>query len=137
MNCTGGNDCLKCFGIIEEIQKEKIPNIFVILYIKWRGLQLISAWVRMLKRLTLNYIGNLTTCDHVCHGLSWIKTIIDTLGIVIIDNDDNNYKHNFQQRITNLKAIPNIWKQRKLSLKWQITVLHNLALDPLIYYLVY
>ncbi len=56
---------------------------------------------------------------------------METLGIVITDTDDNNYKHNFQQRITNPKDILNIWKQRNLSLTVKITVFDNLALAPL------
>jgi exonuclease III len=79
------------------------------------------------------YIGKLTTYDYFPHGLSWIKTPIETLGIVIVDNDQSNYIHNFQQRIANLKSLLNIWKQRKLSLKGKVTVLNNLALAPLIY----
>ncbi len=49
---------------------------------------------------------------------------------MITDNDETNYKHNFQ---LTLKSTLNIWKQRKLSLKGQMTVLNNVALAPLIY----
>ncbi len=56
-----------------------------------------------------------------------------TLGIVITDGDDNNYKYNFQPKIAMLKTTLNIWKQRKLSLKGKITLLNNLVLAPLIY----
>ncbi len=79
------------------------------------------------------YIGSLMSCDHFTHGLSWIKAPIETLGIVIMDNDVTNFKYNFQQSIFTLKATLNIWKQRKLSLKGKITVLNNLALAPIIY----
>ncbi len=58
---------------------------------------------------------------------------IETLGIVVTDNDDTNCQHNFQHRILNLKITLNIWKQRKLSLNGKITILNNLALTPLIY----
>ncbi len=60
------------------------------------------------------YIGSLMSYDHLPHGLSWIKTPIETLGTVIMDNDVTNFKYNFQQRILTLKATLNIWKQRKL-----------------------
>ncbi len=40
------------------------------------------------------------------------KTPIETLGIVITDNEDKNYKYNFQNKIENLKPTLNIWKQR-------------------------
>ncbi len=73
------------------------------------------------------------SCDHIPHGLFWIKIPIETLGINITDNDQANFKYNFQQRILNLKAILNIWKQRKFSLIGKITVLNNLGLSPIIY----
>ncbi len=57
------------------------------------------------------YIGTLISCDHFPHGLSWIKTPIQTLRIVITDNDEANFKNNFHQRIFTLKAILNIYKQ--------------------------
>ncbi len=79
------------------------------------------------------YIGSLISCDYFPHGISWIKTPILTLAIVITDNDQSNFKHNFQQRILTLKATLNMWKQRKLSLKGKITVLNNLTLAPIIY----
>ncbi len=79
------------------------------------------------------YIGILSLCDYYPHGLSWIKTPIETLCITICDNEETSYKQNFQQRISNLKSILNIWKGRNLSLKGKITVLNNLALTLLIY----
>ncbi len=51
----------------------------------------------------------------------------------ISNNDQANFKYNFQQRILNLKAILNIWKQRKLSLKSQIKGFNNLPLSPISY----
>ncbi len=73
------------------------------------------------------------SCEHFPHGLSWIKTPLETLGITITDNAEVNLKYNFQQRILNLKVILNIWKQRKLSLKGKITLLNNSSLAPIIY----
>ncbi len=61
------------------------------------------------------YIGSKLTCDYFPHGISWINTPIHTLGIVITDNENKNYKCNFQNKIANLKNTLNIWKQRKLS----------------------
>ncbi len=52
---------------------------------------------------------------------------------MITDNDETNYKYNFQQRIFTLKSTLNTWKQRKHSLKGKITVLNNLAFTPIIY----
>ncbi len=84
------------------------------------------------KNTSFKYIGSLKDSDYYPHGLSWIKTPLETLGIVITDNTDN-HKHNFQQKIQSLKTILNIWKQRNLSLKAKTVVLNNLALAPLIY----
>ncbi len=71
--------------------------------------------------------------DYYPNGLSWIKTPIKILGIVITTDFETNYIHNFQQGFLNFKSILNIWKQRKLSLKVKITIHNNLALSPLIY----
>ncbi len=73
------------------------------------------------------------TCGHFTHGVPWIKPPILTLGIVITDNNESNFKDNLKQRILILKAILNLWKQIKLSLKGKITVLNNLALAPITY----
>ncbi len=61
------------------------------------------------------------------------KTPIETLCILITDNIEYNYIHNFQQCILTLKKTINVWKQRKLLLKGKITLLNHLALAPLIY----
>ncbi len=73
------------------------------------------------------------SCDYYPHGLSCIKTPLETLGITICDIEEISFKHNFQQRISNLKSTLNIWKSRKLSLKGKVTVLNNLTMAPLIY----
>ncbi len=64
-----------------------------------------------LDKTQVKYIGSKHTCDYFPHGLSWIKTLIETLGIVITDNEDKNYKYNFQNKIANLSTTLNIWKQ--------------------------
>ncbi len=46
---------------------------------------------------------------------------------------EENYKHNFEGRINNLRTTLNTWKQRYLTIKGIITILNNLALAPLIY----
>ncbi len=50
----------------------------------------------------VKYIGTLSSCDYYPHGLSWIKTQLETLGITIYDNDETSYKQNFQQRISQI-----------------------------------
>ena len=79
------------------------------------------------------YIGTLSTSDYFPHGLSWIKTPLETLGIVITNDPEQNYLLNFHKRISSLKSTLNIWSQRNLSLKGKVTIINNLALAPLIY----
>ena len=79
------------------------------------------------------YIGTLISCDHFPHGLSWIKKPIETLGVIIVNKTEMNYKLNFQQKIANLKTTLQIWKQRNLSLKGKTIIINSIALAPLIY----
>ncbi len=79
------------------------------------------------------YIGNLKGCDYYLHGLSWIKDNLETLGIVFTSTIEENYKHNFEGRMNNLRTTLNMWKQRYLTIKGIITILNNVALAPLIY----
>ncbi len=86
-------------------------------------------------KMQAKYIGLLSSRAYFPRGVSWIKTHLETLGIVIIDNDEDNYKYNFPQKILTFKSILNIWKIRKLSLKGKRTVLNSLELAPLFIYL--
>ncbi len=85
-----------------------------------------SGLILNIDKTQAKYIGSKLTCDYFSHGLSCIKTTIQTLGIVITDNDDNNKKYNFQNQIANLKTTITVWKQRQFSI-------NSLALAPLIY----
>ncbi len=96
-------------------------------FIKCAGLKINT------EKTQAKYISTRIRCDYFPHGQSWIKTPIEPLGIAITDNEEINYKLNFQKKICNLKTSLNIWKQRKLSLKGKITILNSLALTPLIY----
>ncbi len=71
-------------------------------------------------------------CDYYPHGLSWIKDNLETLGIVFTSTIEENYKHNFEGRINNLRTTLNMWKQKYLTIKGKVTILNNLALAPLI-----
>ncbi len=86
-----------------------------------------------IEKTQAKYIGTLKNSDYYPHGLSWIKEPLQTLGIVLTDTVESNYKMNFQSRIMTLKNVLNIWKQRGLSLKGKVTIVNNLALAPLIY----
>ncbi len=79
------------------------------------------------------YIGKILKPDHFPHGLSWIKTLLETLGIFITNHPDENYLLNYKPKLAELKNLLNIWKQRTLSLKGKITIMNTLALAPLIY----
>ncbi len=63
------------------------------------------------------YIGSLVDYDYYPHGLSWIKGNVETLGIVCTQSDYENYMHNFKPRITTLKNVLHLWRQRSLSLE--------------------
>ncbi len=78
-------------------------------------------------------IGITLTSDHYPHGLSWIKTPLETLGIYITNNSEENFSYNFKPKIATLLNTLNIWKQRTLSIKGKITIVNTLALSPLIY----
>ncbi len=79
------------------------------------------------------HIGKILNPNHFPHGLSWIKTPLETLGIFITNDAEENLNLNFKPRIANLTNLLNVWKQRNLSLKGKITIINALALAPLIY----
>ncbi len=79
------------------------------------------------------HIGKILKRDHFPHGLSWIKTPLETLCIFITNDLDENYLLNYKPKFAELKNLLNIWKQRVLSLKGKITIINTLALAPLIY----
>ncbi len=54
------------------------------------------------------YRGSLKRCDYYPHGLSWIKDNLETLGIVFTSKIEENYKHNFEGRINNLRTTLNM-----------------------------
>ncbi len=47
------------------------------------------------------------------------------------ETTEQNYINNFQPKLLIQKSTFNIWKQRNLSIKEEITVLNTLALSPL------
>ncbi len=59
---------------------------------------------------------------------------LETLGIFITNNADENLNLNSKPTIANLTNLLNMWKQRNLSLKGKITIINTLALAPLIYF---
>ncbi len=79
------------------------------------------------------YIGKILKPDHFPRGHLWIKTPLETLGIFITNDPDENYLLNYKPKFAELKNLLNIWKQRAVSLKGNITIINTLALAPLIY----
>ncbi len=79
-----------------------------------------------------NYIGSLKGRAEAPLGLDWKDPYINCLGITLSGNEDDHYELNYEKRILNLRNVLNTWKCRKLSLKWKITVVNNLALPPLL-----
>jgi hypothetical protein len=113
--------------LLADVQSVKHSIDVLKCYAKCAGLKI------NVEKTQAKYIGTLSSSDYYPHGLSWIKTPIETLGIAISDSENLNYINNFQKRILTLKTTLNIWKQRHLSLKGKVCVLNNLALAPLIY----
>ncbi len=63
--------------------------------------------------------------------LSWIQTLLGTLGVFITKEENLNL--NFKLRIAKVTNLVNMWKQRNLSLKGKITIINTLVLATLIY----
>ncbi len=61
------------------------------------------------------------------------QNTLETLGIFITNDSDENYLLNYKPKLAELKNLLNIWKQRTLSLKVKITIINTLALAPLRY----
>ncbi len=83
------------------------------------------------------YVRRLKGWDYYPHRLSWIQDNLETFGIVFTSTIEENYKHNFEGRINNLRTTLNMWKQRYLLVKGKLTISNNLPLAPLIYPIAY
>ncbi len=78
-------------------------------------------------------IGTSKSPEYYHHGLSWIKTPIETLGIHITNNLEESFNYNFKPKIATFKNLLQIWKQRTLTTKGKITIVNILALSTFIY----
>ncbi len=76
-------------------------------------------------------IGITLTSYHYPHGLSWIKTPLETLRIYITNNSEENFSYNFKPKIATLCKTLNIWKQRIVFIKGKISIVNTFALSPL------
>ncbi len=79
------------------------------------------------------HLGKPLTSDHYPHGLSWIKTPLETHWIFITNNPEENLKYNFRPKLAILRNTLKMWKQWTLSIKCKITIVNTVALSPLIY----
>ena len=65
--------------------------------------------------------------------ITWPSKPINSLGIDLTYNEEVSYKKNFEQKLTSMKSILNIWLPRNLTLYGRITILKTLGLSKLIY----
>ncbi len=86
-----------------------------------------------IEKTKAKHLGKALTSDYYPHGLSWVKTPLEILGIFVTNNPEENLKYNFKQKLAILRNTFNMWKQRTLSIKGKITIFNTLALSPLIY----
>ncbi len=86
-----------------------------------------------IEKTKAKHLGKPLTSDHYPHGLSWIKSPLEILGIFITNNPEDNLKDNFKPKLSILRNTLNMWKQRTLSIKGKIKIVNTLALSPLIY----
>ncbi len=84
-------------------------------------------------KIKTKHHGYSNTSYYYSHGLSWIKSPLETLGVHITNNEEENLKYNFKPKIATFKNLLNIWKQRTLTIKGKITIVNTLALSPFIY----
>ncbi len=94
---------------------------------------LCSGLIINIEKTKAKYLGKPITADHYPDGLSWIKTLLETLGIYISNNHEDNLNYNYKPKFAKLQNLLNTWKQRKLSIKGKTTIIKTLALSPLIY----
>ncbi len=53
-----------------------------------------------IEKTKAKHLGKLLTSDHYPHGLSWIKTPLETLRIFITNNPEENLKYNFKPKLS-------------------------------------
>ena len=65
--------------------------------------------------------------------ITWPSESVYALGIHFSYNEEVSHQKNFEQKLTSMKTLLNIWYPRKLTLYGRITILKTLALSKLIY----
>ena len=79
------------------------------------------------------YLGNTPCNDKNICGIKLIKDPVKVLGVWISKSLEEITQINFNEKITKLKKLLNIWKQRKLTLHGKVTVINSLALSQILY----
>ena len=67
-------------------------------------------------------------------GISWPANSILARGINFSYNNEIVYNKNFEQKLTKMKSLLNLWYPRNLTLYGRITILKCLAISKLVYY---
>ncbi|KAL9960119.1 hypothetical protein ACROYT_G033528 [Oculina patagonica] len=65
--------------------------------------------------------------------IAWPSEPVFALGIHFTYSDEVSHQKNFEQKLTSMKNLLNIWYPRNLSLYGRITILKTLALSKLVY----
>lgn len=107
-----------------------VKNVLEVLehYSKCAGLKINKSKSEVIK--LGKSVANLP--DKIC-GLRIISKPTKVLGIWVSKDLDELLDINFNERITKLKTLLNMWKQRKLTLKGKVTVINSLALSQIQY----
>ena len=79
------------------------------------------------------WLGALRHNPEAPSDITWPSKPINSLGIDFTYNEEVSYKKNFEQKLTSMKSILNIWLPRNLTLYGRITILKTLGLSKLIY----
>ncbi len=63
-----------------------------------------------IEKTKVKSLGNTITADDYPHGLPWIKKPLETLGIYVTNNLEENFNYNFKPKLAKLRNLLNIWK---------------------------
>ncbi len=66
---------------------------------------LCSGLIINIEKTKAKNLGKPITADHHPHGLSWIKTRLETLGIYITNNHEDNLNYNYKPKIARLRIF--------------------------------
>ena len=67
------------------------------------------------------------------YGLQWKDSSMKSIGITFHRDPDQTIELNFQNKLTSVRNLLNIWSQRNLSIKGKITVIKSIILPQVLY----